>query len=559
MKDGLVSAHGGELLNLIVDRKEAAELKKASKNWLSWDLSQHQICDLELLLNGSFSPLTGYLLHKDYESVCSYMRLSDNTIWPIPIILDVTEDFAIKVKNDQKVALRDPEGVMIAVLTIQDIWKPNHDNEAEVIYTNGENKQPGVEDLLKNKDTYYLGGSIKGIQLPEHYDFHTLRFTPQEVRSNISRLGWNRVTGYQPIKIMHRAQYELTRKVIEKLNANLLMQPLVGIIKPGDNNHFTRIRCYQALLPHYPKATAILSLLPLVRRLPQSREILLKAIISKNYGCRDLIVEFSSPSKVIDEMADKWSDELGIRLLPCPNMVYMEKENTFIPKTEIPEGRISSTITENELKERIYSGKSIPEWFTFTEIENELKRSYPPRKKQGFTVFFTGLSGSGKSTIARALMSRFMEIGGRPVTLLDGDIVRKNLSSELGFSREHRNINIRRIGFVASKITKNGGIAICAPIAPYDSIRKDVRAMMTSLGGFFLVHVATPLKVCEARDRKGLYAKAKAGLIKEFTGISDPYELPDDAELTIDTAILTTQEAMQKIVAHIASEGYLDV
>ncbi len=493
MKDGLVSPHGGKLLNLIVDRKEAAELNKASKNWLSWNLSQHQICDLELLLNGSFSPLTGYLLHKDYESVCSYMRLSDNTIWPIPIILDVTEDFAIKVKNGQKVALRDSEGVMIAVLTIQDIWKPNHDSEAEVIYTNGENKHPGAEYLLRNKHPYYLGGSIKGIQLPERYDFHALRFTPQEVRSNISRLGWNRVAGYQPIKIMHRAQYELTRKVIEKLNSGLLMQPLVGMIKPGDNNHFTRIRCYQALLPHYPKETVILSLLPLVRRLSQPREILLQAIISKNYGCRDLIVECSSPSKVklIDEIADKWSDELGIRLLPCPSMVYMEKENTFIPKTKIPEGRISSAITENELIERLYSGKSIPEWFTFTEIENELKRAYPPRKKQGFTVFFTGLSGSGKSTIARALMSGLMEIGGRPVTLLDGDIVRKNLSSELGFSRDHRNINIRRIGFVASEITKNGGIAICAPIAPYDSIRKNVRAMITSLGGFFLLHLLT--------------------------------------------------------------------
>ncbi len=570
MIDRLTAPYGGKLVNLLVDKKRAEELNKASKNWLSWNLSMRQLCDLELMLNGSFSPLTGFMVKKDYESVCSSMYLSDNTIWPMPVVLDVTEDIAIKLKKDQKLALRDPEGVMLAVLNIEDVWLSDRVAEVKAIYATTDKEHPGVDYLLRKINPYYLGGRIQGLQLPKHYDFPNLRLTPKEVRYKLSNMGWPRVAGYHAADIMHRDQYELTRYATNDLTLSLLIQPEVGMMKPGDINYYTKVRCWQALLHYYPKDKAMLALLPLSKRSAQPRETIWQAIISKNYGCSHFITESSfsiQGDKIkennycnyskINQLLAKFDDKLGISIIPAKNMVYMEKEDAFFPKEKITKGRTFLSIREYELKELLYSGKDIPYWFTFPEIANELKHAYPMRNQQGFTVFFTGLSGSGKSTIARALMSRLMEIGGRSVTLLDGDIVRKHLSSELGFSREHRDINIRRIGFVASEITKNGGISICAPIAPYNRARKDVRSMITPLGGFYLVHISTPLEVCEAMNKKGLYAKAKAGLIKEFTGISDPYEFPDDAEMVIDTTAITPGEAVQQIITYLKSEGYL--
>ncbi len=244
-------------------------------------------------------------------------------------------------------------------------------------------------------------------------------------------------------------------------------------------------------------------------------------------------------------------------MVPFQNMAYLEDQDAYFPEDEVPSGSRVLSISGTDLRTRLNEGREIPSWFTFPDVARELQRSYPPRYRQGFTVFFTGLSGSGKSTIANVLLVKLLEMGGRPVTLLDGDIVRKHLSSELGFSREHRDINIRRIGFVASEITKNGGIAICAPIAPFDAVRKQVRAMIQPHGGFILVHLATPLEVCESRDRKGLYAKARAGLVQQFTGISDPYEIPADADIVLNTKELTPEEAVQEIFLHLQHKGFI--
>jgi sulfate adenylyltransferase len=404
-----------------------------------------------------------------------------------------------------------------------------------------------------------------------HYDFRALRLTPTESRGEFARLGWRQVVAFQTRNPMHRAHQELTLRAAKELEANLLIHPVVGMTKPGDVDHYTRVRCYQALLPHYPRDTVKLSLLPLAMRLAGPREAVWHAIIRKNYGCTHLIVgrDHAGPGKdsagkdfydpyAAQDLLRNHEEELGVGMVPFKMMVYVEDKDAYMPEDEVPQGARVLNISGTELRRRLADGREIPSWFSFPEVARELRRTHPPRYGQGFSVFFTGLSGSGKSTIANVLLVKFLEVGGRPVTLLDGDIVRKHLSSELGFSKEHRDINIRRIGFVASEITKNGGIAICAPIAPYESVRRDVRAMIEPVGGFVLVHVATPLEVCEQRDRKGLYAKARAGKIQEFTGIiSDPYEPPAEAEVVIDTTDTTPQEAAQTIILHLEREGYI--
>jgi sulfate adenylyltransferase len=342
--------------------------------------------------------------------------------------------------------------------------------------------------------------------------------------------------------------------------------------KPGDVDYFTRSRCYQLLLSKFPAGTAKLSMLPLAMRMGGPREAIWHALIRKNHGCTHFIVgrDHAGPGNDTDgkpfygpydaqELFKKHETEMGVTMVPFQMMVYLEDQDRYVPDNEVPKGSRVLNISGTELRRRLNEGAEIPSWFTYPEVVQELRRSFPPRHKQGVTIFFTGLSGSGKSTIANVLMTKFLEMGGRPVTLLDGDLVRKHLSSELGFSKEHRDINIRRIGYVASEITKNGGIAICAPIAPYDATRKHVRELIESGGGFILVHVATPIETCEERDRKGLYAKARAGILKEFTGISDPYEEPTNAEVVINTANLSPEEAAQEIILHLEREGFIGV
>ena len=569
----LIPAHGGELVQLIASAERSAELKAHSREWLSWDLSGRQLCDLELLLSGGFSPLRGFMNRADHEGVCHNMRLSSGVIWPMPITLDVTEDFAKKLQPGiSKVALRDPEGVMVAVLHVEEVWQPDRQAEAKAVFGTTSTVHPGVDYLLNRGNAWYVGGKLEGLQAPTHYDFKALRLTPAELRTEFARLGWRRVVAFQTRNPMHRAHVELTFRAAKTVEANLLIHPSVGMTKPGDVDYFTRVRCYQLLLAKYPQGTVKLSLLPLAMRMGGPREAIWHALIRKNHGVTHFIVgrDHAGPGKDKDgkpfygpyeaqELFKKNEKDIGVTMVPFSMMVYLENEDRYVPDNEVPQGARVLNISGTELRDRLNEGRDIPAWFTYPEVVRELRRSFPPRHRQGVTIFFTGLSGSGKSTIANVLLTKFLETGGRPVTILDGDLVRKHLSSELGFSKEHRDINIRRIGYVASEITKNGGIAICAPIAPYDVTRKHVRQMIEPYGGFILVHVATPIETCEERDRKGLYAKARAGIVKEFTGISDPYEVPADAEVVINTADLTAEEAAQEIILHLEREGFIGV
>jgi sulfate adenylyltransferase len=567
----LITPHGGELVNLILDRDAAAASKAESRDYPSWDLTPRQICDLELLLNGGFSPLTGFMNKADYESVCSNMKLASGLLWPMPITLDVTEAFAKTLKpGSSKVALRDAEGVMIAILHVEDLWQPDRRAEGKAVFSSTSNAHPGVAYLMNRSHPWYVGGRLEGLQLPSHYDFKTLRLTPAELRADFANLGWRRIVAFQTRNPMHRAHVELTFRAAKQIEASLLIHPVVGMTKPGDVDYFTRVRCYQLLVGKYPAGTAKLALVPFAMRMGGPREAIWHALIRKNYGCTHLIIgrDHAGPGKDTDgkpfygpyeaqELFAKHEQEIGVTAVPFQMMVYLEDKDKYFPANEVPKDARVLDLSGTELRNRLNEGRDIPTWFTYPEVATELRRSFPPRAKQGFTVFFSGLSGAGKSTIANVLMTKFLEVGGRPVTMLDGDLVRKHLSSELGFSKEHRDINIRRIGYVASEITKNGGIAICAPIAPYDATRKDVRALIEPVGGFILVHLSTSVDVCEQRDRKGLYAKARAGILKEFTGISDPYEEPTDAELHINTADLSPEEAAQEIVLHLEREGFI--
>jgi sulfate adenylyltransferase len=564
--------YGGTLKNLYVAADSLAEAKRNAGTLPSWNLKPRQLCDLELLACGGFSPLEGFLTKNDYEGVCNDMRLSDGTLWPIPVTLDVTAEFAQKVDSGDEVALRDQEGVILAVLQVQDKWEPDLESEATRVYGTSDTKHPAVDFLLNRSGTVYLGGKLKGLQAPVHYDCRHLRQTPQEIRDSFHKLGWRRVVAFQTRNPMHRAHQELTFQAARETEANLLIHPVVGMTKPGDIDHLTRVRCYEAVLDRYPEQTTTLSLLPLAMRMGGPREAVWHAIIRKNYGCTHLIVgrDHAGPGNNSEgqpfygpfdaqEMLQHHEEEIGIKMVPFKAMVYVEDRAQYVPADEVADDETMLELTGTELRRRLYEGLEIPGWFTFPEVAHELRRSHPPRAKQGFTVFFTGLSGAGKSTIANVLMIKLREMGDRPVTLLDGDVVRKNLSSELGFSKEHRNLNVLRIGYVASEITKNGGVAICAPIAPYRDIRRQIRDEIEPLGGFLEVHVATSLDVCEQRDRKGLYAAARRGEIKQFTGIDDPYEEPERAEVVIDTELFSPDEAALKIVLKLESMGLIAV
>ncbi len=562
--------HGGELVDLYLSG-DAIEAEKArSRDLPSWDLTMRQLCDIELVLNGGFSPLDGFQTQADYEGVLSDMRLPSGVFWPMPITLDVSEAFAADLKEGDSIALRDPEGVLIATMELASIYRPDKAAEAKAVFATTDDTHPGVAYLMHVANPVYLGGRLRGVEPPMHYDFRHLRDTPRELRDRFQKLGWRKVVAFQTRNPMHRAHQELTFRAARDVEANLLIHPVVGMTKPGDVDHFTRVRCYEHLLGHYPEQTSSLSLLPLAMRMAGPREAAWHALIRKNYGCTHFIVgrdhagpgngrdgkPFYGPYDAQQIMRD-FEKDLDITMVPFRNMVYVEDRAQYEPDDEIAEGTRTLNISGTELRRRLHEGLEIPEWFSFPEVVAELRRTHPPRHMQGFTVFFTGLSGSGKSTVANALMVKMMEMGGRPVSLLDGDVVRKHLSSELGFSKEHRDLNIQRIGYVASEITKNGGIAICAPIAPYAQTRRIVRDMIEPHGGFIEIHVATPIEVCEERDRKGLYAKARAGVIKGFTGIDDPYEVPESPEMSIDTAELTPDLAAHRILVKLESLGFI--
>lgn len=558
--------------SLLVHFRRIESLKEATLGSPSVDLNSRQLCDLELLLNRGFYPLTGYLCQENYEKVLDEMHLEDGTVWPIPICLDVSDKLAQSLEVGQNLALRDEEGFMLAVLEIDDIWKPDKRREALAVFgTDDPEKHPGVRILYEEVGPWYVGGSIEGIYFPTHYDFKDLRLHPAETYRRFSQNGWRKVIGFHTEKHLHCAHKEMTLKAAHEARASIFLQPVVGLTHPGDLDHYTLVRCYQEFVKKYPRNMIMMGLLPLASRQAGPREALWQAIIRKNYGCTHFIVsgdhadpfantasgDLFYPRYAAQELVQEYEEKTGIKMIPLVKMVYVEDKAQYIPEDEVTPEMNVKHISSGELRRRLENGLEIPEWFSFPEVVSELRRAYPPRSKQGFTIFMTGLSGSGKSTLAKVLMVKFMEMRDRPVTLLDGDVVRKNLSSELNFSREHRNLNITRIGFVASEITKNGGIAICAPIAPYEESRRHNRELISRYGGYIEVHVATPLEVCEQRDRKGIYAKARAGKIKGFTGIDDPYVPPVNPEITLDTCEMTPEEAAQEVLLYLERQGYI--
>ena len=550
--------------------QRAAEIREQSRDWPSVDLGPRQLCDLELLLNGGYSPLEGYMGSADHDQVCATSHLANGVLWPLPVTLDVVKEVAENLSPGGFLALRDGEGVMLAVVKVDEVWRPDRAAGARALFGTDDLSHPGVQQHLHRTKEFAVAGKVEGIQLPVHYDYRELRLTPSELRRKFGRLGWRKVIAFQTHRTVHRAQLAMMTEAAGEAGANLLLHPVVGLDQPGDADHYTRVRCYQELMPHFASFMARLNLCPIAPRGGGPREAVLQAIVHKNYGCTHLLVDFDGSGAVLespgapcyaaDEARDlmaRHADELGVEWIPAREMVYHEDRRRFVAPEDVPgDGRVLR-LTVEEIRRRLDDGREIPDWYTYPSVARELQRRHPVRGSQGVTVFFTGLSGSGKSTIANALRVKLLEVGGRGVTLLDGDLVRMNLSSELGFSKAHRDLNIRRIGFVASEITRAGGVAICAPIAPYDVVRREVREMVAPCGGFVLVHVATPLEVCEARDRKGMYAKARAGIIKEFTGISDPYEVPADADVTIDTSNMTPTEATREVLFFLERQGYI--
>ena len=533
-------------------------------------LTDRQLCDLEMIMSKAFYPLDRFIGENDYYSVLDNMRLVNGSLWPIPIILDISKQFSKQVSINHKIILKDKEGFSLAEMKISDIWEPNKKIEAEKVYGTLDESHPGVDYLMNQTDSIYIGGSIKCIESIHHYDYPDLRHSPEVLKDKFNKLGWDKVIAFQTRNPLHKAHVEMTKSAIINLNAKLLIHPVVGMTKPGDVDYYTRVRCYNHILKKYPNNSALLSLIPLAMRMAGPKEALWHAIIRKNYGCTHIIIgrdhagpgndnngnPFYGPYDA-QNIIERYEDEIKIKMIPFKFLVYLQETKTYCPVDEVPKGINYETVSGSMLRKYLSEGKKIPEWFTYAEVANELRKSTPSKKNRGFTIFFTGLSGSGKSTLANGLLIKLLENGTRPVSLLDGDIVRTHLSSELGFSKEHRSINVRRIGYVASEITKNRGIAICAPIAPYRIDRKFNRGLISSLGGYIEIHVSTSLEKCEERDVKGLYKLAREGSLKEFTGVSDPYEKPNNPDMVIDSSDTAPEKLVDNIYKKIEELGYI--
>lgn len=543
---------------------------KTSQALTSLTLNQRQICDLELLLNGGFSPLDGFMNKADYDNVLASMRLANGAIWPIPVTLDIDQQIADTLQLGSEIALHDAEGLLLATMQVQDCWKVDREHEAQMVYGTTDVSHPAVHYLYHQTKDYYIGGKLTLVSLPHHYDFNHLRLTPDKLKQYFRQNDWQTIVAFQTRNPMHRAHQELTWRAAEQTGAKLLIHPVVGMTKPGDIEYFTRVKCYEHVMATYPLNSAKLSLLPLAMRMGGPREAVWHAIIRKNYGCTHFIVgrDHAGPGKnkagenfyepyAAQELALKHQQEMGIHIVPFQEMVYSHVQKKYFAIDEFPKNEEPASISGTELRNCLQKGLEIPEWFSYPTVMEELRKSYPPRHKQGYTIFMTGLPSSGKSTLANALSFKLREMSGRHVTILDGDVIRTHLSQGLGFSREDREQNITRVGFVAKEITRHGGIVICALVAPFARPRELVRQMIKEVGGFIEVYVSTPLAICENRDRKGMYKKAREGMIKQFTGVSDPYEEPVSAEIVINTSSLPPEAAIDLLVKQIKLLGYL--
>ena len=537
----------------------------------SLTLNERQVCDLELLLNGGFAPLKTFLSQKEYQSVLDDLRLPDGKVWPMPITLDISEEFKKEAEAEKRILLRGPTGTILACMKVSGIWKPNKLEEAWKVYGTLNREHPGVEYLLNQTAPYYITGELSQTSIPVHYDFAELRQTPEQLKAFFKENGWDKVVGFQTRNPMHRAHFELTLRAAQKIDGHLLLHPAVGVTKPGDVDYFTRVKCYQKLLPYYPENLTVLSLLPIAMRMAGPREALWHAIIRKNYGCTHFIVgrDHAGPGKdsqghdfyppyAAQELVAKYAEEIGIELLPFKEMVYVLEEGCYHPVDEVDPSKTMLSLSGTELRNLLREGGEIPGWFSYPELIKELRKTYPPRSQQGFTLFFTGFSGAGKSTILNLVASKLMERQSRNVTILDGDLVRNHLSKELGFSKEHRSLNVRRVGFVASELMRHRGIVLCGLIAPYEDDRYYNRKLIGTHGNYIEIYVKTPISECEHRDPKGLYAKFRRGTLKGLTGLDDPYEEPRHPEITIDTLLLSAEESGNLIIQYLISEGLLE-
>merc|ERR1712093_81569 len=556
------------------DASQRAQLLAESDNLPSIALTERHLCDLELIMNGGFSPLEGFMGQKDYESVVDTLRLADGTLFAMPITLDVSSEriAQLGLAAGSRFTLRDfRDESPLAILTISDIYEFNKSKEAASVFGADDSAHPAVAYLHKDVQDRYIGGNVQAINPPNHYDYINLRYTPAELRAYFQKLAWRQVVAFQTRNPMHRAHRELTVRAARSRQANVLIHPVVGLTKPGDIDHFTRVRVYQALLPRYPNGMAVLGLLPLAMRMGGPREAIWHAIICKNFGATHFIVgrdhagpgknskgeEFYGPYDA-QYAVEKYKDELGIEVVPFQMMTYLPDSDEYRPKDEVPAGIRTLDISGTELRNRLRTGREIPEWFSYPEVVKVLRESHPPRSEQGFTVFLTGYQNSGKDAIARALHVTLNQQGGRSVSLLLGETVRAELSSELGFSRADRTRNIGRIAFVASELTRSRAAAIAAPIAPYEDARQHAREIVEKYGDFYLIHVATSLEHAEKTDKRGIYAKARNGEIKGFTGVDDPYETPKKADLTVDLEKTSVRSAVHQIVLMLESQGLLD-
>ncbi len=565
-KQTLISPFGGKLVNLLVTGEERQELLAKSNRLPSVQISARALCDLELLATGAFSPLDRFMGKADYERVLTEMRLKNGTIFPIPITLPLDES-ALPSWGEQ-ITLADVRNNTIAVMEIEEVYHYDPQREARLVLGTTDARHPLISEMVR-WGKVYVSGALKVINLPSYNDFVELRLTPAEVRTRLEKMGHEKVVAFQTRNPMHRIHEELTKRAADEIDGSLLIHPVVGLTKPGDVDHYTRVRVYRALTDnYYDQNRTLLSLLPLAMRMAGPREALWHAIIRRNYGATHLIVgrDHAGPGKdsqgnpfygpyEAQALVAQYAEEVGVQPVEFKELVYLANEERYEEANEVPADAPTYTISGTQVRdEYLAKGKILPEWFTRQETAEILQQMYPPRHKQGFCIWFTGLSGSGKSTTAEILTSLLLERG-RQITLLDGDVVRTHLSKGLGFSPEDRDTNILRIGFVAGEIARHGGSVICAAISPYRATRNEARKMVGD--NFIEVFVDTPIEVCEQRDVKGLYARARRGQITGFTGVDDPYEAPANPEITLDTVNNDPLANARKIVEYLESQGLI--
>jgi len=558
---GLNPPYGGKLVDLFVPAEQRAELLAYAATLPSFRISPRAQCDLELLATGAFSPLDSFLGQRDYERVVAEMRLANGTLWPIPITLPVDDDAPVALDSD--VVLRSVKNDILAILTVREIYAWDRDDAAARVAGTTDRRHPLVAEM-ERWGSRNVAGPLRVLALPTPADFRELRRTPSQVRGALAQLGHEHVVAFQTRNPMHRAHEELTKRAIASIDGALLLHPAVGLTKPGDVDHYTRVRTYKALTERYfPSDRVLLSLLPLAMRMAGPREALWHAIIRRNFGASHFIVgrDHASPGPFYgpydaQELVAANSDEIGVTMVPFRELLYVVADDKYEEASAIPPGTATRSISGTQVRDDyLAKGLALPPWFTRPEVASILAESHPPRHRQGVCIWFTGLSGAGKSTTAEIVVALLLEHG-RQSTLLDGDVVRTHLSKGLGFSKEDRDANILRIGFVASEVVRHGGVAVCAAVSPYRAARDSVRAM-TGADHFVEVFVDTPLDVCESRDAKGMYAQARAGKIKGFTGIDDPYEPPLAAELTLETTSASADENARRVIEFLRARGFL--